>query len=236
MTRKTAFKLFIDLLMTVLMLVAMAYTLTGNLLHELSGVSLLVLLLVHNAVNLRWYPAIPKGRYDAVRRIDTAITLSLCVVMPALLVSGVFLSRDVFAALGLKGGLSAQKLHILTAYWGLILMSAHIGMHWEMIMGALRKATRTAPMNRSRVLLLRVAGTAAALYGAYAFFKREFGPKLLLQNTFDFWNYDEPVVFFFIDYIAVMGLCVWIVHYIRKFIQNRKRQSPGAPRNPLDVE
>ena len=103
-------------------------------------------------------------------------------------------------------------------------------------MGALRKATRTAPMNRSRVLLLRVAGMAVALYGAYAFFERGFGAKLLLRDTFDFWNYDEPAAFFFIDYIAVMGLCVWIVHSIRKFVQNRKRRNHGATRNPLDVD
>lgn len=231
-----AIKLLIDLLMTVLMLAAMAYNLTDNLVHELLGVFLLVLFLVHNAVNRRWYPAIPKGRYDAVRRINTAITLSLCVVMPALLVSGVFLSRDVFAAFGLEGGLWARKLHILTAYWGIILMSAHIGMHWEMIMGAVRKMSRTAPMTRRRVRLLRVAGTAVAMYGAYAFFEREFGPKLFYSDTFGFWNYDEPAVFFFIDYIAVMGLCVWIAHYIRKFVQNRKRQSPGAPRTPFDVK
>ena len=146
------------------------------------------------------------------------------------------MSRDVFVAFGLEGGLWARKLHILTAYWGIILMSAHIGMHWEMIMGAVRKMSRTAPMTRRRALLLRVAGTAVAMYGAYAFFEREFGPKLFYSDTFGFWNYDEPAVFFFIDYIAVMGLCVWIVHYIRKFVQNRKRRNHGATRNPLDVD
>lgn len=231
-----AIKLLIDPLMTGLMLAAMAYNLTDNLVHELLGLFLLVLFLVHNALNRRWYAAIPKGRYDAVRCINTAINLSLCVVMPALLISGVFLSRDVFAFFGLEGGQSAHKLHILTAYWGIILMSAHIGMHWDMIMGALRKAARTAPATRNRTRLLRAAGLAVALYGAYAFFEREFGPKLLLSDTFGFWNYDEPAVFFFIDFIAVMGLCVWIVHYIRKFLQNRKKQSPGAPRTPFGVE
>ncbi len=231
-----AIKLLIDLLMTVLMLAAMAYNLTDNLVHELLGVSLLVLFLIHIAMNRRWYAAIPKGRYDAVRCINTAINLSLCVVMPALLISGAFLSHDVFAVFGLEGGLWARKLHILTAYWGIILMSAHIGMHWEMIMGAVRKVSRTTPMNRNRTRLLRVAGTAVAIYGAYAFVKREFGPKLILSDTFGFWNYDEPAVFFFIDYIAVMGLCVWIAQYIRKFIQNRKRRSPGTTRTPFGVE
>lgn len=224
-----AIKLLIDLLMTVLMLAAMAYNLTDNLVHELLGVFLLVLFLVHNALNRRWYAAIPKERYGAVRCINTAINLSLCVVMPALLISGAFISRDVFAAFGLEGGLWARKLHILTAYWGIILMSAHIGMHWEMIMGAVRKMSRTAPMNPNRTRLLRAAGTAVAVYGAYAFFKREFGPRLFLSDTFGFWNYDEPAVLFFIDYIAVMGLCVVIVHYIRKFVQNRNRQNPETP-------
>lgn len=33
----------------------------------------------------------------------------------------------------------ARRLHILGAYWGFLLMSRHLGLHWNMIIGMLRK-------------------------------------------------------------------------------------------------
>jgi hypothetical protein len=40
------------------MLIAMAYYITGNLVHEVVGVVVLLLFIVHNILNRRWYRAI----------------------------------------------------------------------------------------------------------------------------------------------------------------------------------
>jgi hypothetical protein len=63
LNRNMAIRLAIDLTMTILMLVAMAYRITGNTIHEVVGVFLFVLFIVHNILNRRWYKAIAKGKY-----------------------------------------------------------------------------------------------------------------------------------------------------------------------------
>ena len=39
---------------------------------------------------------------------------------------------------------------------------------------------------------------------------------MLLKNQFVFFNFEEPLVFFMADYMAVMGLFVFIGHYLTK--------------------
>lgn len=58
----------------------------------------------------------------------------------------------------------------------------------------------------------RALGPLIALYGAYAFWKRGFPGYLLLRTHFLLLDYEEPVLLFFLDYLAIMGLLVFCVH------------------------
>ena len=60
---KTKIKMVIDVLMTALLLCLMAYQITGQALHEWFGAGMLVLLIAHNILNIRWYGNLFKGKY-----------------------------------------------------------------------------------------------------------------------------------------------------------------------------
>ena len=67
-----------------------------------------------------------------------------------------------------------------------------------------------------RTWLLRLFAVGIATYGVYAFVKRDIGSYMLLRNEFVFFNFEEPLAFFFADYLAVMGLFVFLGHYAAK--------------------
>ena len=69
----------IDILMTLLLMVVMAYHYTGQMWHEITGTAMFVLFIVHNALNYRWYRSLVKGRYNA-SRILVLVANSLLVV------------------------------------------------------------------------------------------------------------------------------------------------------------
>ncbi len=221
MNTKAFCKLAVDLLMTVLILAAMACRLTGTTIHELLGITLFILFVIHNILNWGWYKSLLTGRYNTLRVFHTAVNLLLPITMLALLMSGVMLSRTVFVFMDLNGGLFARKLHMLSVYWGFILMSVHLGMHWGIIMDAVRKMTKITAENRSRTFALQIMAVLIALYGVYASFSREIGAKLILYYTFDFWNYDQSPVIFFVDYLSIMGLYVCVTYYAIKLVQRR---------------
>ena len=42
-----------------------------------------------------------------------------------------------------------------------------------------------------------------------------------MQSQFVFFNFDEPLVFFFLDYLAVMASFVWLGHVLAKVSRRR---------------
>lgn len=86
---KLKIKMEIDLLMTALLLCLMAYQVTGQKLHEWFGTGMLVLFLLHNILNIRWYGSLFKGKYTLLRTMQTLINISVLISMLCLGFSGI---------------------------------------------------------------------------------------------------------------------------------------------------
>lgn len=140
--------------------------------------------------------------------------------------SGIVMSRYVFDFLPGVGGMSlARRLHILGAYWGYILMSLHLGLHWNMILGMFRKAAGIKNKSKIRSIIAFIAGLIIAGYGVWSFISRDFSTYLLLKSEFVFLDYSESKIMFYIDYLALMGLCIFIAHYCTKIIRKLRKKS-----------
>lgn len=205
----------IDLAMTVLLLLLMAYHITGEAAHEWIGACILTLFIAHNLLNRGWYAALFKGRYAPYRILLTTVNLLLLLSMLVQMVSGILLSRYVFDFLPVSGYASfARKLHLLGAYWGFPLLSIHLGLHWSMLIGMVRKALKSLKITRTGTAVLRIAAVLIALYGAAAFLRYDLFSYMTFQNQFVFFDYEQSVWSFFGDYLAIMGLWIFAAHYM----------------------
>lgn len=225
MKPKMVLKIGVDIAMTVVLLLLMAYALIGEAAHEWIGVSMFVLFVLHHILNGKWSCNLLKGRYTPFRIWQTLLVLLVLVSMMGSMISGIILSEYAFDFLPIRSGQSwARTVHLLCSYWGFVVMSLHLGLHWSMMMGMAKKQF-SAP-SRLRAWALRAVAAVIAVYGAYAFVHREIGSYLFLKNEFVFFNFEEPLVFFFLDYIAVMGLFVFLGHYLAGFLKwlSRKRK------------
>ena len=206
-------KIIVDVLMTLALLFLMGYQLWGEAAHEWAGAGMLVLFLAHHILNRGWYKSLFKGRYTPMRVFQICVDMLLLIAMLAQMYSGIVMSRHVFAFLPIDGGMAlARRLHILGAYWGFILMSVHLGMHWNMFLGMARKRTGKGAPSKLCSLLLLLIGLLIAAYGAFVFFDRDFLTYLFLQSEFVFLDYEEPILLFYRDYISLMGLWVFLAH------------------------
>lgn len=226
MKPKMVLKIGVDIAMTVVLLLLMAFELIGRAAHEWIGVSMFVLFVLHHILNSKWSRNILKGRYTAIRILQTALVIAILLCMMGSMVSGVVLSHQVFAFLPIRSGQSwARTMHLLSSYWGFVLMSLHLGVHWNMMIGMVKK--KFGSSSTKRTWLLRIVAVAIAIYGIFAFVHREIGSYLFLRSEFVFFNFEEPLILFFLDYIAVMGLCVFIGYYFTIFLKwyGRKRRT-----------
>ena len=221
MKTKQQVKIFIDLCMAVALLLLMAYALISEEVHEWMGVVMFVLVIVHNLLNITWYRSLLKGKYTPFRIFWLILDLSIVLAIIGLMVSGIIMSRYVFTFLPVKGGKSfARTLHMLSAYWGFILMSFHAGLHTNMMLAAIRKAAGITKPSKIRMIVLRIMAALICAYGVYAFIQRQIGSYMLLQTMFVFFDFNEPLFFFFIDYIAIMGMFVCVGHYFSAALRN----------------
>ena len=136
---KPKIKAAIDLSMTVVLLLLMAYQIVGQELHEWFGAGMLVLFIAHNVLNIKWYGALFKGKYKPLRIFGTVLDLAVLAAIIMLGYSGIVMSRHLFAFLNItKGMATARSMHLCISYWGFVLMSIHLGYHWGMVTGVFR--------------------------------------------------------------------------------------------------
>lgn len=228
MKQKVVIKLAVDILMTLALLFLMGYHLWGETLHEWVGTGMLLLFIAHHILNGYWHKSLFKGKYNTMRILTLCIDILVLVSMLAQMYSGIVMSRYVFDFLpGVDGMSLARRLHILGAYWGFLLMSLHLGLHWNMILGISRKAAGIKNKSKTRSIIAFIAGLMIAGYGMWAFISRNFSTYLLLKSEFVFLDYSESNILFYIDYFALMGLCIFIAHYCTKMIQKLRKKSEG---------
>ena len=85
-------------------------------------------------------------------------------------------------------------------------------------MGLARKLTKQP--SKFRKWTLRGMAALVAAYGAYAFVERDFSSYILLQVHFVFFDFNEPLALFLLDYVTIMGLFVCVGYYLTKWISS----------------
>lgn len=220
--KKQAMKRIVDGFMTMMLLFLMARQITGDSVHEWLGTGIMVLCIAHHFLNRNWYSHMFQGKYTSMRIFQTVLNTALFLSMIGLMVSGIILSREVFAFLPVSGGIAlARTLHLLSAYWGLALIGLHLGLYWNRALGIVRKSAKSsAPIHK---WVSRTAATVIAGYGIYAFAKRNLGSYMLLQSQFVFFDFEEPILLFFADYAAIMAMFVYVGHYLQLFLRKKRK-------------
>lgn len=223
MKPKAKIKLAVDIFMTLALLFLMGYHLWGEALHEWVGAGMFVLFIAHHILNGNWHKALFKGKYNKMRVLMLVIDSFVLASMLAQMYSGIVMSRHVFAFLPIDSKMAlARRLHILGAYWGFLFMSLHLGLHWSMILGLIKSKNKVE--SHSIRIICFVLGLAVAAYGAWVFVKRDFFTYLFLQSEFVFLDYEESKILYYIDYLSLMGMCIFISHYMGKLVRRRKRK------------
>lgn len=218
------FKLVNDLVMTVLMLIAMAYYITGNTIHEVIGVVVLLLFIVHNYLNRRWYKAILKGKHNFRRILQIVLNLLFLVAMVVMIICGILISSDIFPFIPVNNDMIFRQIHVHSAYWGFIIMAVHIGLSWGMIINSVRRMTGISGTSRIRTIALRILAVIIVAYGVHSSFEGDMGSKLFIYNPFGWFN-DDTTIRFLIDHLSIMGIYICGSHYALKFIQMQEKRA-----------
>ena len=75
MKRQVVLKIVVDVIMTVLLMLLMAFELIGRTAHEWLGTVMFVMFVVHHVLNRKWTGHLLKGKYTPYRIFQTVIVV-----------------------------------------------------------------------------------------------------------------------------------------------------------------
>lgn len=221
MKNKTSLRHITDCAMTVAMVLLMSYTVTSQSVHEWLGIGAFALFVLHHLLNLGWLRALKKGRYSAVRTLQTVLVALLLISVLAQTVSGIAMSQHVLPSLNLQIPTStARLLHLASTYWSFLLISLHLGFHWGIFLVLGRKKLcggQPLPVCGKAILCLAAVGVAA--YGLICFFQQGIPAYLFLRTEFAFFDYSLSVFTVLSQGVSILSLWTLAGYLLRKGAQ-----------------
>lgn len=196
-----------------LLLLSLAYWWLENVAHEIFGSALFLLLAWHFYTNRFWFANLFRGRYNARRVVVSAFHLLLAINMLVLLVTSMIVSKSLFAFLPFPDSVPLRDLHWFSAYWLMVAVGIHLGVHWSRVMRMTRTALGIAPRQARGVWVLRVATLAGCGLGLWGLPALELWTKLTFNFSLNFWNFNQSVVPFFVYWTAAVVVPATVTHY-----------------------
>lgn len=198
----------LDMLMVILMILVMSYQAVGNLFHEAAGAVLLVLFIIHNIWNRKWYLNIARGKYSAFRRMMLAVDLFTLLCMLAAMGTGIYLSQSLFAPLfGMREAYLIRPYHVAAGAWGTVLVSIHGGMHIR--------------IPKERKIPCLIGGILLAAAGIWSFLALDMPNRLLFRDMGAYWKYSG--ILLFLANAAVMAFFAAASAIVTAKIKQRKK-------------
>ena len=158
-------KLVLDAVMLILLVLMYKKQVISLEFHEIGGLALIGLFLIHHLVNAKWIGAVTQRLFaketPGLVRARYIVDALLLLAFLAVGVTGVFISKVVFS-LHVAGNF--KTLHYFASALAILLMGIHLGLHADYIFGKLlRKGA-----NKAAKIALCVLLAALIAFGGYS--------------------------------------------------------------------
>lgn len=180
-------RIFLDVILMVLFLLALDYSYTRVRWHEYLGSAFFILSFLHCAFNYRWFKTVGKGSWNVRRGLTFIINGGLVLSLLVSLITGLMISQILFQepfGPALNRSIFVHQMHVLAPYIMLLLVGIHLGLHWQVLW--LRFTNSAGILTGSRwyrvVCYTGVVLLAAA--GVYASFRYNIGSRLMVRHMF----------------------------------------------------
>jgi hypothetical protein len=167
MWNKNIIKIVYDFIMLILVIMVYGVSATGILFHEIAGLIIFALFVIHLFYNRKWIIHASKKIIDKTfsKRIKTMYVVDILLFCMFILtgISGVLISKELF-----KFGYVYiwRYVHIISATICLILLGLHAGLHGNMIINTIKKYIHVPiVIGRTIGVIILITIFGVAIYG-----------------------------------------------------------------------
>lgn len=186
----------IDILMMILLLLVMAYPFTGQSIHIVLGIMMVVCFIIHHYLNRRWYMSLFKGKMTPIKAVVIGINSLLLICVLAIALSGLTLAGYI----PLMSYYLARKIHLICSYWSYLLMGLHVGLH-----------VRVNGLIKNKIVIY-----VLLILGVILFIKNQFIVYLFHLSDFLYVSDQMNIVLYIVEYFVIFILFVILMNEIIK--------------------
>lgn len=174
-------KMILDVVMTIMMVLLMCLNFTGLQIHEIMGIAIFFFFLIHNFINFKWIKAVTLNfkKSTLKTKIMYIINILLFISTSATVITGILISKTILTEIKIPNTEFLNGWHTSFAYWSLIIIAVHIGVHWKSILNKLMTVIKVSKDNILIKIVLRVIYIAIAISAIYSLIKGDFANKLI---------------------------------------------------------
>lgn len=141
--KKNVLKIILDIIMTGLLVLLYNSHVISITFHEIGGLIIFGLFIVHCIFNRKWIIAITKKIFTkslSVKvRIGYLVDFLLLLSFLFIIFSGICISKVLFPSAIQISGIQWKSVHVFFSALSLILVGIHLGLHWNFITGMFKK-------------------------------------------------------------------------------------------------
>lgn len=184
-------KIIVDVILFILTIIQYSRIHLNPQIHEIIGISLIILIIIHLFLNRNYLRNIRKGRYNLKRSLKLLINLSFTGVFILTLVLGILSSSFLN-----MGSMMIIHIHKILAYFSTILLGLHLAINLK------------RPL--SRMPYKKVIFPILILFGIYSFVKLDFFNHLI--GTYGFSTASGNICLNILYHIGVVLMIIALVN------------------------
>ena len=127
-----AFKIIVDILLFVVTFLLVNIEITGHLIHEILGIAMAILLLIHIVTNWNWIKSVTKNfkKVNKKTKLMYVVNLLTMIVYFGAILFGIIISHELFK-FETSSNYKFVITHIIFGRLAIVVMLLHVGMHLD---------------------------------------------------------------------------------------------------------
>jgi hypothetical protein len=198
-------KLIVDILMFILMTLQFMRGYIPPIFHEISGIVLFVLVIVHLILNKNYIKNLFKGRYNFNRALMAIIAIVFFATFFTSAILGMFSSQEALIFLN-RGNYNINHAHKVISFISLIILSLHLGINFNAMFGKL--------FNKYSKTVFYIVEGVIIICGIYSFIDLDL--ITLVSGRFGFSSFDGNPYIIYIEYISVILMITFLTYNVTK--------------------
>ncbi|MBR1396556.1 MAG: DUF4405 domain-containing protein [Selenomonadaceae bacterium] len=210
-------RFYLNIVLLILFLLIMSFHFIPKVLHEVLGLLVLPVIIVHCFWNWKAFKSSLRGNLK--KKLSAIIDIILLLCMVIIISTGICISNHLFNGMidiKFQRNIIIHQLHVSVPFLFMILAGIHLGLHWQ---GMWQRIKNIFKLNTSKIsykIVTRLTVAMLIVIGIYGSFLDRVGDRLLMQHIFATDATQLP----FAEFIFIM-ISIFSIYTVIGFILDR---------------